>query len=62
MTPKQAIHILMLSPCYWRLNVPDRRELVREYCLAFAPISPSVPHIFSQKAVQRLKAPSGRTE
>jgi len=62
MTPKQAIHILMLSPCYWRLNVPDRRELVREYCLAFAPISPSMPQISFTKAIQRLKARPGRTE
>ena len=35
MTPKQAIHILMLSPCYWRLNLSARKQLVREYCAAF---------------------------
>lgn len=49
MTPKQAIHILMLSPCYWRLNLPARRELIREYCLAFATISPPSPQLWQQK-------------
>jgi hypothetical protein len=36
MTPKQAIHILMLSPCYWLLNLPARKQLVLDYCAAFA--------------------------
>lgn len=36
MTPKQAIHILMLSPCYWLLSLPARKQLIREYCAAFA--------------------------
>lgn len=36
MTPKQAIQILMLSPCYWRLNLVARKQLVLEYCAAFA--------------------------
>jgi hypothetical protein len=36
MTPKQAIRILMLSPCYWLLSLPDRKQLVRDYCAAFA--------------------------
>lgn len=35
MTPKQAIHILMLSPCYWRLNLSARKQLVREYCASY---------------------------
>jgi hypothetical protein len=44
MTPKQAIHILMLSPCYWLLNLAARKQLVREYCAAFAAWQPcSVP-------------------
>jgi hypothetical protein len=38
MTPKQAIHILMLSPCYWRLDLSARKQLVREYCVAFEAI------------------------
>jgi len=40
MTPKQAIHILMLSPCYWLLTLSARKQLVREYCAAFAAWQP----------------------
>ncbi|WP_306548985.1 hypothetical protein [Desulfobulbus sp.] len=36
MTPKQAIHILMLSPCYWMINLAARKQLVRDYCAFFA--------------------------
>lgn len=36
MTPKQAIHILMLSPCYWLLNLPARKQLARDFCASFA--------------------------
>lgn len=36
MTPKQAIHILMLSPCYWMINLSARKQLVRDYCAFFA--------------------------
>ena len=35
MKPKQAIHILMLSPCYWLLNPAARKELIREFCAHF---------------------------
>ena len=35
MTPKQAIQILMLSPCYWRLNLPARKQLIHDYCATF---------------------------
>ena len=35
MTPKQAIRILMLSPCYWRLDLPARKRLVHDYCISF---------------------------
>jgi hypothetical protein len=38
MTPKQAIHILMLSPCYWLLKLPARKQLIRDYCTAFAAV------------------------
>lgn len=44
MTPKQAIHILMLSPCYWLFNLAARKQLVHDYCTAFAAVrSCSVP-------------------
>jgi len=32
MSPREAIHILMLSPLYFRLNPLQRLQLVREYC------------------------------
>lgn len=40
MTAKQAIRILMLSPCYWRLDLAARKQLVREYCMTFQSLSP----------------------
>lgn len=33
--PRQAIHILMLSPCYWLLNLAARKTLVQEYCTTY---------------------------
>ena len=36
MQPREAMRILMLSPVYFRLNVPRRRQLVREYCRNFS--------------------------
>lgn len=36
MTPKQAIRILMLSPCYWRLKLAARKRLIDDYCAAFS--------------------------
>lgn len=36
MTPKQAIQILMLSPCYWRLNLSARKQLIQEFRRSFA--------------------------
>lgn len=35
MTLKQAIHILMLSPCYWLLDLSARKQLIREYCASY---------------------------
>jgi len=35
MTPKQAIHILMFSPCYWLLNLSARKQLIQEYCATY---------------------------
>ncbi len=32
MNPRQAIHILMLSPIYFRLRPVVRWQLIREYC------------------------------
>ncbi len=38
MDPKQAIRILMLSPCYWLLDPRARKKLIREYCATYAEI------------------------
>jgi hypothetical protein len=38
MTRKQAIHILMLSPCYWLLDLSARNQLIREYRASFEAI------------------------
>jgi len=35
MSPREAIRILMLSPVYFRLSLPQRWQLVREYCRSF---------------------------
>lgn len=32
MSPREAVHILMLSPLYFYLDTVQRWELVREYC------------------------------
>jgi len=32
MSPRQAVHILMLSPIYFRLRPIVRWQLVRDYC------------------------------
>lgn len=32
MSPREAVHILIHSPIYFRLTLPQRLELVKEYC------------------------------
>ena len=39
MTFQEAIRILMLSPCYWRLQPRARMVLVREYCASYEAIA-----------------------
>nr|WP_320010850.1 hypothetical protein [uncultured Desulfobulbus sp.] len=36
MTPRQALRILMLSPCYWLMSLADRKRLIRDFCSSFA--------------------------
>ncbi len=36
---QEAIKILMLSPCYWRMTTKDRNQLVREFCANFSTIT-----------------------
>ena len=38
MNPREAIHILMLSPIYFRLRPAERWQLVCEYCRRVTPI------------------------
>lgn len=35
MSLREAIRILMLSPIYFRLSLPQRWQLVREYCRTY---------------------------
>ncbi len=49
MTLQQAIRILMLSPCYWRLQPRARMVLVREYCASYNSIARRYPEKASKK-------------
>lgn len=46
---QEAIKILMLSPCYWRLSPKDRKELVREFCASYDSLSLSKTLEISKK-------------
>jgi hypothetical protein len=35
MTSRQAIQVLMLSPIYFKLNLLERKQLIRHYCKLF---------------------------
>ena len=37
MTPKQSVQILMLSPCYWRLDLLSRKQVIQAFRRSFAP-------------------------
>ena len=39
---RDAVHILMQSPIYFRLPLPDRLKLVKDYCEAM-----NSPYIFA---------------
>lgn len=41
MSVRDAIHILIQSPIYFRLTVPQRLKLVKEYCQAMNSFSAS---------------------
>ncbi len=42
MSPRDAIHILILSPIYFRLTLSQRLQLVREYCRAIKSCTPVI--------------------
>lgn len=50
MKTQQAIGILMLSPCYWRLKLSARKELVREFMASYSTIDLS---LFAKPAKKR---------
>ena len=39
MNIRDAVHILILSPIYFRLTPPQRLELVKEYISSFTPLA-----------------------
>lgn len=49
MTHKQAIKILMLSPVYYKLEIGQRMQLVKDYCKQFYDLQ----NVKRQKAVRR---------
>ena len=36
MTKKEALQILMMSPIYFRLSLPARKTLLKEFCSNYA--------------------------
>ncbi len=38
MKTQEAIGILMLSPGYWRMRLPERKELIREFMANYSDI------------------------
>lgn len=42
MKPQEAISILMLSPCYWRMKISQRRELLKEFLSSYATVAVSL--------------------
>jgi hypothetical protein len=38
MTTQEALKILMLSPVYFRLGIPQRKQLIKDYCRLYAEI------------------------
>lgn len=55
MTPREAIRILMLSPCYQTLSVPERKKLVAEYCASFNALAAEIKT--KRKAANRKQEP-----
>jgi hypothetical protein len=49
MKTQEAISILMLSPCYWLMKLPERRELIREFLASYAAIAVSTSGASDQK-------------
>ncbi len=35
MTPREAVKILMLSPCYWLMDLHARKKLILDFCATY---------------------------
>jgi hypothetical protein len=49
MKTQEAISILMLSPCYWRMKISERRELIKEFLASYATVTMSLISLSSKK-------------
>jgi len=49
MKTQEAIGILMLSPGYWRMRLPERKELIREFMASYAAIDFSLTPMPNKK-------------
>lgn len=49
MKTQEAISILMLSPGYWRMRLPERKELIREFMANYAGIEYSLAPMPAKK-------------
>jgi len=38
MKPQEAVSILMLSPCYWRMKISERRDLLKEFLASYSSV------------------------
>lgn len=50
MTHREIIHVLMLSPIYFKLSLTDRKQLIEEYCILF------------DKVCAKINAPKSKEE
>jgi len=39
MTPQEAIRVLMMSPFYYKMDLPSRMLLIHEFCAIYAGIN-----------------------
>lgn len=49
MKTQDAISILMLSPGYWRMRLPERKELIREFMANYAGIDMQLAPVPNKK-------------
>jgi hypothetical protein len=52
MKTQEAMGILMLSPCYWRMRLPQRKELIREFMASYSAIDLAISPLQNKKPRQ----------